>query len=88
MRNGVCPRCAGREIHAARNGLGQGSVDGLRVPVRPHLEPGFRGIVVPHLTNDLWHYACLSCGLIETYLLDPAALDYVRRSWLRIPPPA
>ena len=83
MRDGICPKCRGTEVYAARNGLGIG--DGFVVGLRPHLEPGFRGAVRPHQTNDVWNYCCAACGYVETYLIDPAGMAYVRQSWPRVP---
>ena len=88
MRRGTCPKCDGSEVYASRNGLGLGS--GSRVGLRPHIEPGFRGMLVPHQTEDVWHYACAACGYVETYVIGEQALAFVRQSWAPVPvvPPA
>lgn len=86
MRDGTCPSCSGTEVYAARNGLGLGG--GHRVGIRPHIEPGFRGAVVPHQTEDVWSYTCGTCGLTELRVHDPAALDFIRQRWVRVAPPA
>lgn len=88
MRRGTCPKCDGSEVHAARNGLGFG--DGSRVGLRPHVETGFRGMVVPHQTTDVWTYVCAACGYAETYIIGEQALAFIRQSWPRVPvvPPA
>jgi hypothetical protein len=85
MRDGICPKCQGTEVYAARNGFVE-----FRLPIRPHLEPGYRGVAPTHLTEDLWWYVCATCGLSEAYLHDPAAIDFVRQRWVRVtaPPPA
>ncbi|MET8005682.1 hypothetical protein [Nonomuraea glycinis] len=70
-------------MHAARNGLGLGGA--ARVGLRPHIDPGFRGIASPHNTEDLWTFACTNCGYTETYVLDPEALDFIRRTWPPVP---
>ncbi|QYG95072.1 hypothetical protein HC251_23330 [Iamia sp. SCSIO 61187] len=86
MRSGTCPKCGGTEVYAARNGLGLG--EHSRVGLRPHIEPGFRGALVPHQTNDLWHYLCAACGYTEAYLHDDQAMAFVRQRWVRVTPPA
>jgi hypothetical protein len=52
--------------------------------LRPHLEPGFRGMVRPQAA-DLWTYVCTTCGYLELHLVDPSALAYVTESWLPVP---
>ncbi len=86
MRSGTCPKCSGTEVFAARNGLGLG--DGYRVGIRPNLEPDFRGAARPHLTSDVWAYVCAGCGYTETYVHDAAAIDFIRRTWVAVQPPA
>ncbi|MFI6316924.1 hypothetical protein ACIBG8_05365 [Nonomuraea sp. NPDC050556] len=71
-------------MHAARNGLGLGN--GSRVPLRPHLDPGFRGIASTHNTEDVWTFACTFCGYTETYILGPEPLEFIRRNWPPVPP--
>ncbi|HEX7135310.1 MAG TPA: hypothetical protein VF228_22235 [Iamia sp.] len=85
MRSGTCPKCAGTEVYAARNGLSIGQH--YKVGLRAHIEPGFRGTMVPHQTNDLWTYICATCGFSETYLHDEAAMAFVRQRWVRVQPP-
>jgi hypothetical protein len=74
--------CGSAEVRSARNGVAFGSSE--RVGLRPHLEPGFRGAVRLH-QSDLWTFACVTCGHIEMYLLDPAALEYIETNWLPVP---
>jgi predicted nucleic-acid-binding Zn-ribbon protein len=81
MRRGTCPKCNGSEVYAARNGVNADH----RVGIRPHVEPGFRGMLVPHQTQELWNYLCGACGYVEAYLIDDAALGFVRQKWLRVP---
>jgi predicted nucleic-acid-binding Zn-ribbon protein len=85
MRSGTCPKCGGTEVHAARNGLSIGEYH--RVSIRPHAADGFRGALVSHQTNDLWHYLCAACGFSETYLHDEEAMAFVRQRWVRVTPP-
>jgi predicted nucleic-acid-binding Zn-ribbon protein len=85
MRSGTCPKCGGTEVYGARNGFSIGEYH--RVSLRPHAEDGFRGVLVPHQTNDLWHYVCATCGLSETYLHDEAAVAFIRQRWVRVQPP-
>lgn len=85
MRSGTCPKCGGTEVHSARNGLSLGQH--YKVGLRPHTEPGFRGALALHPTNDLWTYVCAGCGSSETYLHDEQAMAFVRERWLRVQPP-
>jgi hypothetical protein len=80
MRSGTCQRCGGDEVYAGRNVLDEHTEQA----VKAHIEPGFRGMR-PQLRTDIWTYACATCGLLETYLVDPEALAFVRSSWLRVP---
>jgi hypothetical protein len=80
MRDGSCPRCHGAEIYAARNALDSD------LALRAHIEPGFRGMR-PQVRVEPWTYVCAACGLLETYVLDPEPLAFVRQAWLRVPPP-
>jgi hypothetical protein len=81
-------------VYASRNGLGIGIGIGIgrgsQVGLRPHIEPGFRGMVVPHQTEDVWHDVCAACGYAETYVFGEQAMVFVRQSWARVPgaPPA
>lgn len=82
MRTGTCPKCAGTEVYAARNGLGSG--EHAKVTIRPMLEPGFRGIAPRHVSDDVWVYTCAACGYTETYVHDEAAVAFIRQHWVRV----
>ena len=82
MRRGTCGKCGAATVRAAANGMALGEYEWA--VLRPHLEPGFRGIVRPH-KSDLWTYACTTCGYVELHLIDPAALAYVTENWLPVP---
>ena len=81
MRDGACRSCGGQEIYAARNATEPGDPH-----LRAHIEPGFRGMR-PQTRVEVWNYLCATCGLLETYLLDPAAIDFARQAWIRVLPP-
>ena len=85
MRSGTCPKCSGTEVYGARNGFSLGEY--FKVSIRPHVEDGFRGALVPHQTDDLWHYLCATCGYSETFLHDEEAMAFVRQRWVRVTPP-
>lgn len=85
MRSGTCTSCGGSEVYAARNGLSLG--EGAKVQIRPQLEPGFRGVMPRHVTDDVWVYVCAACGSTETYVHDPAAIEFIRQRWVRVQPP-
>lgn len=83
MRSGTCPKCQANQVHAARNGLGLGR--GAKAGLRPHIDPGFRGIAAPHDTDDVWTFACTRCGYVETYVLGAEALAFIRSAWPPVP---
>jgi hypothetical protein len=76
-------KCGAATVRAAANGFDHGTA-GTKAVLRPHLEPGFRGVVRP-LQVDLWTFGCTSCGYIEQYLLDPEAIALMQQSWMPIP---
>lgn len=82
MRTGTCPRCHGTEVYAARDAVESD------LALRAHIEPGFRGMR-SQVRAHPWTYLCATCGLMETYVLDPEPIAFVQRSWLRVaaPPP-
>jgi hypothetical protein len=82
MRRGTCVKCSAATVRAARNGVRLGEYE--HASLRPHLEPGFRGIVRPQ-PADLWTYVCTTCGYLELHLIDASALAYVTESWLPVP---
>ena len=82
MRRGVCPKCGGDEVYGSANGLAIGGA--TRASLHAHIEPGFRGIRPQQRTDGLYQYVCAGCGHLELYLLDPAALDFVRARWVRV----
>ena len=83
MRDGTCPACGGTEIYAARNGIALGEY--AHVGLRPHVDPGFRGMLQQHQTEGMWSYLCAGCGLVEFRLQDPLAVDFARANWTRVP---
>jgi hypothetical protein len=82
MRDGTCTKCGAETVHAARNGISNNS---SWTELRPHLEPGFRGIVRAH-RGEAWQFACTSCGYLEWHVLDPATIEFIARSWGRVAP--
>ena len=85
MRNGTCSKCGKATVHMARNGLRLGGEHGHSV-LYPHMEPGFRGMMVGHQTDGLWQFACTTCGYLELHVLDDAALAFIRQRWPVISP--
>lgn len=69
-------------MRAAANGITMG---GSSTALRPHLEPGFRGMVRQHQA-DLWAFACTTCGYLEFHLLDPPTLAWLGQNWVPVPP--
>jgi hypothetical protein len=85
MRRGICVKCGAATVRAANNGVEIG--EGTQATLRPHLEPGFRGIVVPHRT-DLWAFGCTTCGYVELHVLDPEGIAFMAQQWVPVPPTA
>jgi hypothetical protein len=86
MRRGICVKCGAATVRAAANGIDHGTA-GVKAVLRPHLEPGFRGVVQSQQA-DLWSFACTSCGYVEQYVLDPVGIAFIQQRWMPIPPPA
>jgi hypothetical protein len=84
MRDGRCPKCGHLTVRAARNGLQLG--ENYAIGVRPHRNPNEQGVFRAQRTEDLWTYACTTCGYLELHLLDQEALAFVRERWLEVPP--
>lgn len=84
MRNGTCDGCGGTEVYAVANGLDFNT--GTRVALHGYIPPGFRGVRPHHMSDGVWQYLCAACGKLEIYVFDGAAIDFVRRHWVRVPP--
>ena len=82
MRRGTCDKCGSETVHAARNGLVMGTT---QTGFRPHLEPGFRGMVRAH-QGEAWQFVCTTCGYLEWHVLDPGTLEYLRTHWGHVRP--
>lgn len=83
MRDGRCTKCGAATVRTARNGI-ELSESQPNAVLRPHLEPGFRGMVRNHRA-DVWAYVCLTCGYLELGLYDPAAIAFVTDKWAPVP---
>ena len=83
LRRGKCDKCGAEAVHAARNGINVGSSHDTGF--RPHIEPGFRGMLVTH-QGEAWQYVCTSCGYMEWHVLDPGTIEFVKRSWGSVRP--
>ncbi|QLY28668.1 hypothetical protein [Nocardia huaxiensis] len=83
MRHGHCPKCSASTVYAAQNGLRLG--EHPHAVLMPHTGPGFRGMVQGHNTTGLWQFVCTTCGYLETYVLDPAAIGFIQQRWTPVP---
>lgn len=75
MKNGQCPRCGAKEIYS-----------GADIPLK---SGPFGSNAIPiSLTSmaALDNYICVSCGLVESYIEDPAKLEDVADRWKKIAP--
>jgi hypothetical protein len=84
----VCVKCGAATVRAARNGI-ELSDHSARTRLRPNLPPDFRG-AVRLAPADLWAYACITCGYVELFVLDPEGLAFIAQQWSPVPaaPPA
>ncbi|WP_067538121.1 hypothetical protein [Nocardia crassostreae] len=83
MRDGICSKCSAPTVHAAQNGLRLG--EDSHAVLMPHTGPGFRGILQGHNTTGLWQFACTTCGYLEMYVLDAAAIGFIQQRWTPVP---
>lgn len=70
-------------MRAARNGIELGQRPGFTF-LRPHLEPGSRG-VVRNQQAEVWNFVCTSCGYLEWAVYDPSALAFIEQTWMPVP---
>ena len=83
MRRGTCDKCGSETIHAARNGFVMGTT--AYTGLRPHIDPGFRGMLRTH-NGEAWQFACTTCGYLEWHVLDPESLRFIRDNWGHVRP--
>lgn len=83
MRDGRCVRCGATTVRAARNGIELGERPS-QTYFRPHLDPGFRGIVRSH-PGEVWNLLCTTCGHLEWAIYDPATIAYINEHWMPVP---
>ncbi len=70
MKNGTCPRCGGDEVYDFAYDRGY----------RNHRPVS----LLKHV--PLVEYVCAACGLVESYVKDPAKIELVRARCRRVPP--
>ena len=77
MKNGQCPRCGATSIYS-----------GADLPLKSG--PFYSNAIPISLASvaSLDNYVCTSCGLVESYIGDPAKLDEVVRQWRKVPAPS
>jgi hypothetical protein len=71
MKNGICPKCSGREIYRISGRL-----------YAPIAGPLTNGIYPKESAPD--KYICVECGYLEYYLDDLKDLQLVRQKWERV----
>jgi predicted nucleic-acid-binding Zn-ribbon protein len=77
MKNGQCPKCGSREVYSGQNiPLKSGPFSSNAIPI---------GLTS---TAALDNYVCAACGLVESYIADPAKLKEVEKRWDRVAPGA
>ena len=84
MRRGSCVKCGSATVRAAKNGVEMGDQPS-RTFLRPHVGPGFRGMV-RNQEAELWAFACTTCGYLELHLVDPSSLAFIAQQWVEVPP--
>ena len=68
MRDGICPKCGHATVHSGRDITVKAS-SGNSIPI------DFRH----HAALD--NYVCVTCGYVESYLSDKAALERIEKQW-------
>ena len=76
-------KCGAATVRAARNGLEMGSRPNV-VFLRPHIDPGFRGMA-RNQQSEVWNFACTTCGYLEWAVYDPAGLAFINEQWVAVP---
>ena len=75
MKNGQCPKCGSKEVYSGENiPLKSGPFSSNAIPV------GLTSMAA------LDNYVCAACGLVESYIADPAKLKEVAKRWDRVEP--
>lgn len=82
MRRGTCVKCQNATVIAARNAISDQS---SHTPMWPHAEGRRRGMVRAS-QNQVWQFACTTCGYLEWWVLDPETLADMQSSWVAVPP--
>jgi predicted nucleic-acid-binding Zn-ribbon protein len=84
MRRGTCVKCGAEAVRAGRNAVQLGDVH--PVALRPHHDHVPRRIEKSFETEDVWAFACTTCGYLEFHILDEDTLEFIRRKWIEVPP--
>ncbi|WP_183095839.1 hypothetical protein [Nocardioides stalactiti] len=83
MHTGTCDRCGASSVFASANSLsGQSNHTTMWPPHRPEV----KGIVRAH-QGQVWQYVCVSCGVMEWRVHDPATLQWIAANWVAVRPP-
>jgi uncharacterized OB-fold protein len=74
MRDGICPKCGSNEVYwVAQPHLGYG-VNTF------HIEAS---LFFPKKAT-LYNYACVQCGFVESYVLEPDKLAAIAQKWTKV----
>lgn len=68
IRSGICPKCGHATVYSGRDVPAKGSI-GNTIPIN------FKNSVA------LDNYVCITCGYVESYISDPAALQRIEAEW-------
>ncbi len=68
MRSGICPKCGHATVYSGRE-IPVKASSGNTIPI------DFKNSVA------LDNYVCTTCGYVESYISDPAALERIRQQW-------
>ena len=71
MKNGVCPKCNGRDVYHQTGNIHQREQVTLSGTVFSHTTPPDR-------------YVCASCGYVEFYIASDDHLQIVREKWQKV----
>jgi predicted RNA-binding Zn-ribbon protein involved in translation (DUF1610 family) len=78
MRNGQCPKCGSWDVYIGTNiPVKRGTYYSNSIPIKGHWAQS-------HAILD--NYVCVSCGYVESYILDPGKLKEIAENWDRVAP--
>ena len=73
MKRGICPACGSKEVYAGTQiGLKGGSYGSITIHIK----------LFSYARLD--NFVCVSCGYVESYILDAKSLESIAESWPKV----